>query len=214
MPDVTAVSIANMALSHLGAASTIESFDELSNEAVQCKLWYDIARKEVLEAFDWSFARKRATLAEHADGPPDEWAFRYQYPADCIMARSIWNAFGGIGVFGLVDATRLSIYQGDVIPFELEASDAGDDLTILTNMEDAILVYTFDQAVPAMFSSHFVKILARNLAAKMAYSITGKQALEDEHFKIAERLIRLAPAYDGNQHGITPPAEATWIRGR
>lgn len=60
---ISNVTISNMALSHIGADSTIESMAESSAEAAQCNLWYDYSRLQVLEAYDWGFARKRLDLA-------------------------------------------------------------------------------------------------------------------------------------------------------
>src|SRR3546814_8520623 len=89
------VQICNMALSHIGSKSTIESVDEPSAAAQQCRLWYEMARRQALGAYNWTFARKRLALAIHNDDPPEGlWNFRYQYPADCLKAREIENPGG------------------------------------------------------------------------------------------------------------------------
>jgi hypothetical protein len=63
---LTLVNIANQALSHIGSANTIAALSETNTEARQCNLWMETARLQVLEAFDWSFARRRARLESHA----------------------------------------------------------------------------------------------------------------------------------------------------
>jgi len=99
MASISKVTIANFALGNIGARDSIESFDEASTAARQAKLWYDFSRVQALEGFDWSFARKRQALAlieEVPTGDPVayEWAYRYQYPSDCVSARYIVNPAG------------------------------------------------------------------------------------------------------------------------
>ena len=91
---ISSVKIANFALSKVGTDSTIETLTENSAEAKACNLWFETARKQALSAYDWPFARKRLALAVHGDDPPDEWAYRYQYPADCVKARFVENPVG------------------------------------------------------------------------------------------------------------------------
>ena len=66
MPVIGEVTIARMALSHIGASS-IESLSEDSAEAKEANTWYAVSRQTALEAFNWNFARKRQLLAVHGD---------------------------------------------------------------------------------------------------------------------------------------------------
>ncbi len=59
MASISQVAIGNMALSHIGASSTIESFGEDTNGAQQVNLWYDFSRQQTLESYDWGFARTK-----------------------------------------------------------------------------------------------------------------------------------------------------------
>lgn len=204
MATISKVKIANMALSHIGANSSIESFDEESAEAGQIKLWYDYCRIQALEAFDWTFARKRQVLAlleviESGDPLEHEWAFRYQYPADCLTARRISNPLG---------------FDADAVPYSIETSEANDVKTILTNMEDAVLVYTFDLDQTSLFSSHFVDCLAALIAHRIAFSLTGKRQMAADMLDLYRGLIRVAPAHNANEEVSKPPREADWIRAR
>jgi len=197
---VSQVLIANMALSNIGTKSEIASLDENSVEAKQCKLWYDLSRKQALEAFDWGFARKRLTLALHADdAPEDRWAYRYQYPADCITARYIENPGGP---------------TADAVPFEIELSDDGSTKSIVTDMEDAKLIYTFDQQQTGIFSLHFVETLSHLLASHIALKLTGKRSIKGDMIQAYRSLIRVAPAQNANEQIARAPREAESIRAR
>jgi hypothetical protein len=211
------IDICNMALGHLGrTAGGIQSFTENSNEARQCKLWYDPCRQQVLEAQDWSFARKRVSLALHSDAPPVEWAFRYQAPADMLAMRRIWNPFSEItGSYGVwPNAYIFGANLGDAVPYEIESSLDGETSTILTNQESAIAFYTFDCSLVQRFSSMFVSALAHYLAAKMAFGMTGKQSVEDKELKAFSSAMAGASASDANQGVTGPQRDATTIRAR
>ena len=197
---LSAVQIGNMALSHIGHRSTIESFDEASAEAKQVKLWYDRARLEALEAFDWSFARKRQALAAHTDDPPaGVWGYRYQYPADCLRARYLVNPSGP---------------DADLVPFEVETSPDGATLSILTDLTEATLIYTFPQANVLLFSSLFVSALSHLLAYYVAFSITTKKAIKDQELLNFSNTVRVAAAGGANESASKPPREAPWVSGR
>lgn len=200
MAAISKVKIANMSLSNIGARSSIESFTEGSAEARQIDLWYDYSRQAVLEAFDWSFARKRLTLATHSEDPPDDvWLYRYQYPVDCISARSLVNPLGE---------------DADAIPFELEVSADGLTKTILTDLDDAVLVYTFDLELTSLFSAFFVDTLAAHLAYKIAISLTGKVSLRDKMLNEYRIFLIQAPVHNANERMSKPPRDAESIRVR
>lgn len=197
---VSAVTIGNMALSHIGATSSIESLSENSAEASQVNLWYDYSREQSLEANDWSFARKRQDLALHSDAAPEpEWGFRYQYPVDALAIRLIVNPAGK-----MVDA----------VPFTSETSLDGLTKTILTNMEDAEAVYTFDQQLPSLFTNMFIEALSYLLAHHISYSLTGNAAIKEDMLRIYVALLRIAEAQNANEGVGDKPREAEWIRDR
>ena len=200
MAVTSTVAICRMALSNIGSTATIESIDEDSKEASLCKIWFDQARLETLEAFDWSFARRRANLAVHSEeAPEDEWAFRYQYPDGCVSFRRIKNPLGD---------------TADAVPFETELNGDGTQKTILTDEEDAQGIYTADITDPGLFSRHFVQTLARKLGSHIAFDITGKQEIVDKQNQAWAFMISTAMGHNANERQAKPPREAEWIRGR
>lgn len=214
------VTIGNMALSHVGASSTIESLTEDVPQAAQVNIWYHPARKQVLKAHDWNFARKRQTLTTHGDDPPAEWAYRYQYPSDALSIRKMVNPVATAGAtsralfpddLGVTQAI-LGV-QGDPIPFVVEISDDGT-MSILTDLETAVAGYTFDQTSGALFSPIFDEILSHLIAARIAFSLTGKLTIKNREEKTFQRLILTAPALDAQEMQARKPREAESIRGR
>lgn len=203
MATISAVRIANLALSHLGQGTSIETLDfniDNSPEAYQAGLWYDFAKEQVLVAYDWSFARFRETLVDHADDPPDGiWAYRYVYPVNCLVMREIENS---------------AAPPGDASPFVVEMDLAGTEKTILTNVDDATGIYTRKITDTSLFSPFFVITLSYLLAHYMAMGITGRRKDQQEMIANFAGMIRLAPAHDANEMVEGPPREAESIRGR
>ena len=200
MSATSAVAIANMALSHIGTRSNIESLSENSVEAKQASIWYDHCRLQTLEASDWNFARKRLTLALHGEAAPDGvWAYRYQYPSDCIFARRIKNPLGSLA---------------DQVPFNIELNTTGEEKTILTNMENAELVYTKNVESPSLFPTLFVDAVSHLLASYMAYPLTGTRSIKTDELNIYAAILRIAAANNANEQAEAPPRDAPWVAGR
>lgn len=208
---ISRVTIANMALSHIGAKSNIESLSEGSAESNVCNLWYDHARRKTLEMYDWNFARKRLTLSAHTDDPPDGvWAYRYQYPSDCVRFRYIENPFQELPtVFG-----PPHILGSDAVPFEVATDEDGTTRSILTDMSEAVGVYTFDLEDENMFSSTFVDALSYMIASRIAFSITGKANLKEDMRRSAVIEIQTAAANSHNESVAKAPRDTDWIRVR
>jgi hypothetical protein len=128
------VKICNLALSKLGARNKIEDIEEATAEAEACNMWYDLALETALEAFDWSFARKRASLAPSAFDPPEGvWAFRYQWPNDCVAPRQIEHPSHNTGNEYSYGGSPNYMEDPDAIPFTSELGDL-ETKTILTNL--------------------------------------------------------------------------------
>lgn len=176
------VDICNLALSHFGQDANIASIDpsDGSVEADACARFYPIALAEMLEAHDWTFARKRATLAE-VTNDRDDFAYKYALPADCVKARRLLPEGYSAG-------------PNDSADYELEGT------FIYTDEVNATLVYTRNLTDTTKFSGLFVTGLSMKLAAYVVGPITkdpsGRtQALMSDR---ADRKIGEAKAADAN----------------
>lgn len=207
MASISKTRIANMALSHVGAENDIESLSEVTVEAAAVELWYDYSLQQTLEAFDWSFARKRVVLTLHGDvisttaNEPlaGVWGFRYKYPNDCVVVRKMQHP---------------NAPPDDAIPFEIELSLAGNEKTILTNAENAVAVYTFFQEAVNLFSPGFVLALSFAIATNIAFTLTGKMSLEKAMLAKFIHFVGIAAANSLNEAVRPPPRDADWIRDR
>lgn len=199
------VAIANLALSHLGNRARVASIapPDGSVEADLCSTFFPLARDELLELGDWSFARKRETLAELPAVDSELWTYAYALPSDCLRPRRIISG-----------STTLA--EEDSAVFVVE----GD--TIFTDKQNARLVYTryvtdvsrFPPSVVVAFSY----LLAAHLAGPIIKNDAGAQAAVSLR-KAAKEAAAVALKNDANgsklplqqypsslaaRHGVTP----------
>ena len=67
--------VCNMALAHLGKGR-IANIDEQTEQARQCKLFYETTKKQLLREYTWGFAKRIMKLAELTDESP-YWEYLY-----------------------------------------------------------------------------------------------------------------------------------------
>lgn len=197
---VSKTSIANLALANLRHEGTVENVDtENSEEAILARLWYDPARRQALTDYDWTFARKRLTLATHANAAPtNEWAYRYQVPANMLAPRYIVNPLDK---------------DDDAIPYDMEVAD-NNTLSIVTDQKTACLVYTYDLVDATLFAPHFVTALSFLLAWYMAGPLTARDAIKTEMITSYQLMSSIGAAHNFNQTVDRAPRDASWIRNR
>lgn len=214
MSNLSKTQIGNMALSNLGAKANIESFSEASKEARAISLWYDHSRITTLEDFNWNFATKRATLTSHSEIPPAGiWGFRYQYPADCLVARYLQNPEYVASSRTIWDIPQV-VVEPDSIPFQIEMSSNGETKTILTDLEGAVLVYTFDQQDTTHMPRNFAIALSFMLAYFICIPITGRADLKEAMGRYYQFHMQRAAGRNSNEAIARPPREAESIRAR
>jgi hypothetical protein len=194
------VDICNLALLHLGTRSSISSLTEGSAEANACALVYPVTRDLLLTQHKWGFATRRTALAD-LGSPPDEWAYRYAYPTDCLLARAIHQP---IGTGGFVPFT----VSGDLDP-------AGNPLrVVLTDQARAELIYTARISSAAMFDPGFASALSWLVAAELAVTLTGDRTLAQACVQTATASVAASRAVDANEAPTVMDFDAEWVRLR
>lgn len=165
------VDICNLALGHLGDDATVSSINppEGSAQAEHCQRFYPIARDIVLEAHEWGFATRRATLALLTDTPPPGFLYVYMAPNNCR------------NIIDLVDPVALTLYPTDErgcnwqgsafpnepVPYELETNSTGASV-IYTNLQDAQVRYVAGITDTTKFPAQVVDTISWLLAAYLA----------------------------------------------
>lgn len=170
--DAGKIRIWNMALGYVGTR-IVAAEDERCEEAVQCGLYWDAARRQALRDYPYNFARRRAYLAEVAlpDVYAVEWAHAYALPDGWLKVHHLVAAKARRP--GMPAGTA----QGGRQPFLLASTDQGAEL-LLTDASPALIDYTADVPDTSRFDDLFAGMLARKLAAMIAVALlknnTGK----------------------------------------
>lgn len=199
MSSVSKAQICNIALAHINQTETqVANLDtDTGTTAIQCRIHYDVCRRFVLVDHAWNFAGKRVALAD-IGSPPTEWAFRYDYPSDCLRAREIQRL------------TRTDL----PIPFVVEDDGTGEGLCILTDQDEASLIYTKEVTNPALFSPGFISALGWYLASELAPALTGDLKKQEACLQVYRSHIAAAQAQDSQEGMSDPELDSSWNRAR
>jgi len=183
------ITICNRALSNLGV-QRITSLSEGTKQARECNLHYAEVRDELLQEFEWPFATKRAELALLSE-TQSGWDYAYAYPNDCLVARRIYDASTG-------DNTD-NLEVKPTIPFEVALSESETKKVVLTDQEDAELIYTKKVTAPGLFPPDFTTALILKLSSVLAMPLRQKEALSASMFNLYQRVVSQAKANLANE---------------
>ena len=142
---ISETSIANLALSKIGALRITNIDTDTSISAQHCRAQYDITRDQLLRSHAWAFAVGRKSISADATTPDFEWDYQYSVPADCIRV--------------------LGIYGTDY-PYALEGEK------LLTDASEIDLKYIKGITDPTKFDSLFVEVLVLQLAVNLAIPLS------------------------------------------
>jgi hypothetical protein len=179
----TATDICNIGLSHIGARAQVASVSppDGSVEAGYCARFYPIARREMLEAFNWSFAAKRQALSQ-VTNPSTVWPYAYALPSDYIKARRVLPLAVAEAFALSIDRHQVVYPEGliDTIFTERGSTRFEIEGTVLyTHEPDAILLYTREVTDTNTFSPGFVVGMGMLMAGYLAGPIIKGKAGAD-----------------------------------
>ena len=170
------VSIFNMALNHLSVTAPISvNSMNTDSKAVILNNFYEIARDEVLKAFDWGFANAYKDLTLSTETSPNpKFPYVYDCPNDCISARAIIDSI-----------------KGDEKKFEVITNSLGEK-SFLAEIECPVLRYTKRVEKEVLFEPEFALTLSYYLAALAGETITGQQKKADSCLQKYEWKLKKA----------------------
>jgi hypothetical protein len=239
----TQVDICNAALSEVGTRSTIAGLTENSNEAQNCSIHWNFARKAVLREYNWEFASRQVSAAlicaavgtpENPNGtpplPPWPWQYEYAWPNDCIR---VWHQEWPPNLNG--PGQQIS-WVGNYPPLETgfagamgpsstakkppfaistDLDPAGNTIkVILSNLEYALLVYTYDCNDPNIWDAAFEQAFIWQLAAALCGPLSGDTERAKMCAGNAEAIILKAKVADANENPASLNHMPDWIRAR
>jgi hypothetical protein len=207
------IDICNLALAHIGDRANVTSIDppEGSAQAEHCARFYPMARDVLLNMHPWSFATKRAVLADISATviPPAKWQYSYTAPGDFMK------------ILGVYDPNAM--YDENKAEYEFElGSDSSGTRVIYANPEDAVVryvAYVTDAArFPPIFTEGLAWLLASYLAGPVIKGTEGMK-VSGEALKMALSYVERARVEDANQRNRASVRRDTrhspsWIANR
>jgi len=174
----------------------------------------------------WSFATRRVALtaATFTDATltsdNDSWGYAYVIPADMMRALAVLPP-GASDDYSVpaVNSTSTGLSGGGTYTpqtYAIEMSSE-DDLLIYTDIEDAVLRYTYYVTDPNLFSPQFVLALSWYLASLLAGpTIKGAEGSAQalRCLQMAQAALGKASASDANQRRIRPTQVVSWLNNR
>ena len=181
---MNSVDICNMALSQLKAKSILSMGDQ-SEEAMQCKRFYDVIRQNLLRRHEWSFAKrmKALTLTDH--NIPG-WQFAYGYPEDCLFVRMIFNEAG------------VKYFKDQLDYYDIYSINESERV-LVCNVEKAYLEYTYDLVDVKMFPPDFVKLFYHALAAELAIPLSANEGYQSTNYSLYQKALEEAAIENHNE---------------
>lgn len=195
------VQICNVALTTYLGVDIITSLDEGSPEAIQCDLHYDRCLRALLERHWWTFALGRQVLAQQTNDRNNEWAFKYQRPADAMNICWVNEP-----------KTAMAMLQKNRSPDTRRHITEND---IYSDVSGAVCEFTRFVDDPTKYPQVFADALSAHLASAMAMPLTKNGRLARDAMDAANYLTDLAMAVDANdQHPQEYAQQAGWVNAR
>ena len=200
----TDTQICNMALSHIQSKQISNLDTDNGDEGIACRLFYSVARQDILSRFDWSFARRSLQLTINTQSPQNtKYEYQYLRPADAISIRKLTHES---------DETSLIDYEQGIY---VNPAGNAEQRIILCNYPDVLCVYTRDVTSNALFSPGFTLALSYRLAMELCAALnlnnrkqqvaqlfvaTMQDAMQDDanQFRDEIKHVDLADEVQGN----------------
>jgi hypothetical protein len=207
MAAASRIDICNQAIAEL-PAKAIQSVDENSLEARECRRFYPQVIREMLEGpHDWSFQNRRVILAQlAANGRTHEWAYAYSVPSDMGTPIRVLPDFDSLGLGIPVPlpgdpymetwATQLGTIE---VPYIVENG------AIYTNAATATLEYGVNDIEEVVIGPLVERAIVAELASRLAVPVKKDRKLKGELIQEAEVAWARAMADDLNRQPQSYP---------
>ena len=199
---MTPTDICNMALAFL-AKGRIASMDENTEQARQCKLFYEVTKKDLLRNYTWGFAKKIDKLAELTPTEKNPyWVYIYTYPQKCVAVRKIFD-----------QKTGRKVLAGQQKEWDLFMASE-NVLAVGCNIRRAYLEYTYDGDDTNLFSADFIDAFSHMLAFNICIQLTGNSGLQQTQYQLAQAALMRAKYTTVQEKHNIPDYPTRYFDGR
>ena len=184
------VAICNSALLRIGAAA-ITALANNTVEGIACNSQYTKVKNDLLRAHPWKFAKVRATLTVDVTPPDWGWDFRYALPAACLRVVEM-------------EGQNASEYEWTV-----------EGRYIFNNVGGNLgICYISSSTAETAFDACFDEALAAELAYVLSFSLVQSLSFRKELKDEAEKKLRLARSYNGQEGAGDRVYSDSWFNSR
>lgn len=190
----TAAGIVNQALQNIAAQTYVSgsypSFTDGTPQnvtGIAANTIYAMVRDILLRRINPEFARLQitATLLSGPGSAIAPWSYEYAYPADCVRVRQVAPPASGVGA--LADPND---------PLPIRGAVAYDPnvpgRVILTNQQNAVVVYTSNTPLEAVWDAAFAWAMSDLLSNPLAMALAGRPDFSKELLMQAEQFASIA----------------------
>lgn len=202
------ITICNLALGDL-RAPPIADVNEETVEARECRRYYPHSLAMMLDDYSWTFCKRVESLAVLANNErSSEYAYAYALPSNCAMALRL-----------LPSGTMASDYTAWGWPYNQVPQPSWwtafivENGVLYSNVQDAVLEYSINDAEEADFPPLFREALRKLLAANLAVPLRDDANMKRMLLQEAELARQAAIASDMNRAPMREPVdEVAWAR--
>lgn len=200
------LTICNLALGDV-RGQQISDPDDPALEAQLCRRYYPHALATLIDDYAWNWLKKVAPLALLAENDrAAQWRYAYALPSDCSTALSLMPS-------GVLASDYRDWRYYDLAPPSWWMLFVVENGVLYTNVSDAVLEYSSNEAEEAKFPPLFREALRRVLAAFLAMPLRDDPALEARLEKKAQAAREQAMANDMNRAPMRENVdEVAWAR--
>lgn len=229
------ISLCNLSLLSIGARTQISALSDGSTAGDACTTLYSFVFQNLARSARWHCINKQIalTLIQAAQGTPENsngtvlplpaqpWLYGYLLPPDSLMVRELFPPVNTSG--SAINQTSLSNSVTPLIPgtyqipyalgYTVDTNNNPLEV-ILTDQENAVANYTVDQENPQLWDSLFTSAFVASLAAYLVPALSLNPGLMQMQIAVADKMINLARAQDGNESPSSQSNIPDWIRTR
>jgi hypothetical protein len=169
--------------------NTITSYEDDSTEAKVMRVHYDNARDSLLEAHDWSFARKLFKPSKLAAEPSWGWANAFAIPHDIRRVTGVWDRDDT----GFSRSNYTTGQPPEQVTYEINSGN------ILTNADTLYCKGIRDIDDEGIYPALFIQAFAAQMAVLGCYAITESNSKLQAMQALATQYLRDAVSRDAVQ---------------
>lgn len=182
------IQICNEAIADL-PAHPITGLDDSRKEARECNRFLNGVVSDLIGAHDFSFARRRTSLASVANEREGEWLHAYALPDELASEVRLVRDLSQTSGAGVVVTPILywPMVEVGYSPVNYHVANG----VLYTDLENAILEYSIDAVEPNKWPALFAQAVIRLLAARIYRPILGEKA-DTQEWLVKQRAAKLA----------------------